>query len=201
VVYLDSSRFFQKGFEFSVLALTNFLHGNVRGALDRARSSFGMLPGLRLKDRNRSHWFWPVKCILCQQLAIMGLCSIDDDACCTEYWNAPHVQASYSVWQKTNLTMRYVETWLENCEDNEVIRRSKMGDQCVSALLAVAYSKHLGLKVPWINIPNAPNGNKMKDPGLLFGRFLNKRLPPFVSHTDPYPECEAGTADEFIMCK
>lgn len=75
-----------------------------------------------------------------------------------------------------------------------------MGDQCVSALLAIAYSKGLGLKVPWIQIPNTQNGNKLKNPDLLFGRFVRNELPPFLRHTDPYPECEKGVADEFFMC-
>lgn len=201
VVYMDASRFFKKGFTKSVIPLTNFLYANRRGAVDPSRLSFGMVPGLRLKERNRSHWFWPLKCALCEILAVMGLCaSVDDDACCRHYWDAPHVQASFSVWQKNPLTLQFVRTWLTNCQDLEVIRRSKQGDQCVSTLIAIAYSKGLGLKVPWIQIPNIPNGNKLKDPDLLFGAFARSEPPPFLRHTDPYPECVKGTADEYFMC-
>ncbi|KAG8465917.1 hypothetical protein KFE25_005487 [Diacronema lutheri] len=201
VVYLDASRFFRKGFEHSVIPLANFLYANRRGAIDRSRLSLGMVPGIRLKERNRSHWFWPFKCQLCELLARMGLCRApDDDACCTSYWSAPHVQASFSVWQRNPITMRFVETWLSNCEDMEVLRRSKQGDQCVSTLISIAYSRALGLKVPWIQIPGIQNGNRLKDPGLLFGRFERGELPPFLRDSDPYPECADGTADEYFMC-
>ncbi|KAJ1635985.1 hypothetical protein T492DRAFT_424085 [Pavlovales sp. CCMP2436] len=56
VIYLDASRFFKKGFEHSVIPLTNWLHANRRGNVDRSRLAFGMVPGLRLKERNRSRW-------------------------------------------------------------------------------------------------------------------------------------------------
>lgn len=204
VVYLDASRFFRKGFEQSVVPLTNFLYANRRGAIDMARLSYGMVPGLRLKERNRSRWFWPYKCQLCEMLTLMGLCTApDDNECCLSYWNAPHVQASFSIWQKNAITMKFVETWLLNCEDMEVLRRSKQGDQCVSSIIATAYSRELGLKVPWIYLPNLPNGNKLKDPGLLFGRFLRAELPPFLRESEPYPECAHGPPAELydnFMC-
>lgn len=203
VVYLDASRFFQKGFEHSVIPLANFLYANRRGAVDSSRLSFGMVPGVRLKKRNSSPWFWPKRCELCEQLALMGLCSApSDEACCASYAHAPHVQASFSIWQKSDLTLQFVRAWLANCEDIEVLRRSRQGDQCVASLLSAAYSRAVGLRVPWIHLPKARSGNPLKDPALLFGPFAaNGTLPPFLRESDPYPECARGTPPyDGIMC-
>ena len=58
VVYADSSRYFVKGLERSLLPLTNVLDADASGALGGSRlgggalRTFGMLPGVRLPLRN-----------------------------------------------------------------------------------------------------------------------------------------------------
>eukprot|EP00965_Chrysotila_dentata_P155619 5142243-Pleurochrysis_carterae.AAC.1 len=43
-----------------------------------------------------------------------------DEACCDVFLHAPHVQNSFSVWQKSALAVRFVEQWLRFNEDEEV---------------------------------------------------------------------------------
>jgi hypothetical protein len=179
--------------------LTNYLDANVCGALDARGPRFGFVPGMRLKFRNTLAYFWPRKCELCEQLALMGLCSAaDNDACCRLYRHAPHTQASFSVWQENPLALRFLRTWLADCEDMRVLNRSLAGDQCVSTLLVSAWSRDRGLRVPWIYHRRSGNGRPLKDPNVLFGAYAGRRGPAYLLDTDP--ECTRGVADARTDC-
>jgi hypothetical protein len=208
VIYADASKYHRKGFAHSFVPLTNYLSANVCGALDPRGPRFGFVPGMRLKFRNRRDYFWPRRCELCEQLALMGLCpGPKDDACCESYWRAPHTQASFSIWQKNPLALHFLRTWLADCEDLRVLNRSLAGDQCVATLLVSAWSRARGLRVPWLYNRRSGNGRPLKDPNLLFGAYggadqlAGRRSGlPYLLDTDPYPECARGVADANLDC-
>ena len=182
VVYADSSRYFHKGFERSVLPLTNALHADAAGALQPPLGALGMVPGLRMRQRNNARINWRTKkstrphsdsklrrCDLCGLLVRMGLCAPDAnasrsggtsggelEACCNGYLHAPHVQNSYSVWQRSETSLAFVRQWLAYNEDHEVVARARYGDQSIVTLMAVRWSLLHGLRVPYLAAAHAP---------------------------------------------
>jgi len=212
VVYLDSSRYIRRGFTHSILPLTNFLHAEAEITAGAPRgSTYGAIAGLRHALRNNAGIFWngrnvhedhhtkTKRCDLCDLVWHLGLCHDGDETCCDRYYHAPHVQASYSVWQKGRFSLSFVHAWKAACEDEEVLKRCKWGDQSVLTLLATKASFELGLRLAHIAFPSAngsftPVGNRRKDPSELLGRMASVAggdLPHFLLASDPYPECEA----------
>ena len=179
VVYADSSRYFHKGFERSVLPLTNALHSDAAGTLRPPLGALGMVPGLRMRQRNNARINWRTKkstrpysdskmrrCDLCGLLVRMGLCAPDAnasrsgggdlEACCDLYLHAPHVQNSYSVWQRSETSLAFVRQWLAYNEDAQVVARARYGDQSIVTLMAVHWSLRHGLRVPYLAAAHAP---------------------------------------------
>lgn len=130
VLYADSSRYLLKGFQVSALPLLNVLAADAAGSLEPPLRAFGFVPGLRLRQRNNARINWrtgPVRrpysdsplsrCDLCDLLERMGLCGAPGtalaEACCDEYLHSPHVQNSFSLWQKNRLTEHFLTTWRE----------------------------------------------------------------------------------------
>lgn len=172
--------------------------------------SFGMVPGLRLPLRNSACVFWNGinlhachhtkvrRCDLCDVLGRLGLCAAADEACCDSFYHAPAVQASFSVWQANDHVRAFLRAWQSFTEDLEVLGRCKWGDQSVLALVTEWWSRHAGLRLPYLYV-EAPSqferSQELKDADAFFARFHSaESVPPFLLNADPYPECSAASA-------
>lgn len=171
LVYADSSRYFRRGLDKSVVPLANLLRAEAAGLLEpRRHSVLGFVPGMRLRQRNNVRINWRIgpstrphsdspytRCDLCDVLLRAGLCERGDEACCDRYLHAPHVQNSFSVWQRNAFSEAFVRQWLALNEDREIVRRCRFGDQSIVAVLAVRWGEALGLRVPYIEAWHAPS--------------------------------------------
>lgn len=159
--YVDSSRHYvARGFATRMTGLTSFLCSEAAQRL----GTFGMVPGMRLPLRNRSPLFYNGsnahadhhnlmrRCDLCDVVWHLGLCAPLNESCCDTYFHSPHVQAAYSVWQKNPMTTHFLRVWAAAVQDPIVLARSKWGDQSVLSLLVTWYSRHVGLRIPYVHV-------------------------------------------------
>lgn len=92
-------------------------------------------------------------------------------------------------------------------------RRSKWGDQSVISVLSTAFSRAVGLRLPYIERPqnsgrranrdgrwqaHGYDENSLKNPSELLGRFERAAPPPFLLQREPYPECARPPASRAI---
>lgn len=198
VVYADSSRHFPNlTFERSLTPLCNWLGANAAGALAPDAPTLGVLPGVRVKQRNAASLRY---CDVCAIARAGGACAgPGGGACCESLWRAPHYQATWSVWQRSALSLAFVRAWLCLCEDADVIARSPYGDQVPLSIVASAYSRAYGLALPWLYFPNERRvspGHRAKDHNALLAALTPARAapPPFLRDVDEYPECARAAA-------
>uniref|UniRef100_A0A7S4BH85 Uncharacterized protein n=1 Tax=Chrysotila carterae TaxID=13221 RepID=A0A7S4BH85_CHRCT len=234
VIYADSSRYYQRGF---ARPFTPLLARLSNASSSESRATGGIIPGLRLRQRNNARINWRTapkkrpfsdspltRCDLCDLLTHTGLCprvvpaaqdvsapdgrgrrrrgrgaraaattgqGTVDEACCDVFLHAPHVQNSFSVWQKSALAVRFVEQWLRFNEDEEVTKRSRYGDQSIVTLLATHYSINLGLRLPYLPATKSPSCAELG----VSRPFCPARATPYYSLLVRHPDALFGAFD------
>ena len=64
------------------------------------------------------------------------------EACCAAAYKAPHVQASFSVWQKSPRSVGFVRLWRDLTLEMRRVEAGNLGDQTVLTALATVGGPH-----------------------------------------------------------
>lgn len=100
LIYWDVGRkLYPHRFEKSPQALVSWCSENTNG----------ILPGVYIRQ------YGPHRCWTKRD------CFVGMNCDSPEYWEHPQVQATFSIWQKTDLSLSFVREWLSYCEHPELI--------------------------------------------------------------------------------
>ena len=86
-----------------------FLSRSIATLLEWCSDNHGMLPGVYIPQRGANRRWTKRDCFV-----LMGC---DQE----EYWNHCQIQASFSVWQKNEFSLSFVEKWLYYCADARIL--------------------------------------------------------------------------------
>ena len=118
IIYLDSSKYDNLGFKFSVLPVINFMnHKNI-----------DLLPGLMINIKNHE--------------LITNQCFNEMNANLETYKLHNHYHTSPLFIRKTPETIKFIEEWLFWCQNKNCIIKYKSFHQCDQAILNILLIKY-----------------------------------------------------------